>query len=193
MHCRLNASVFHPDSYSKSKSGSSMQDLADGYESEICPMLSPWLKGICAAMDRGCALFIDYGYPRKEYYSAQRSMGTLICHYQHRGHDDPFWFPGLQDISAFVDFTALAEAADEAGLDCAGYTSQAMFLFGCGLEQAVAGLETLPERERLLVTAEIRKLTLPAAMGEKFQVMALSKGIDQDLCGFEMLDLRYRL
>jgi len=178
--------------------GERLEDLAQGYSSEICLMMKPWLQGLCAGMERGCAIFIDYGYPQREYYSAQRSMGTLICHYRHRGHDDPFLFPGLQDISAFVDFTALALAADQCDLECSGYTSQAMFLLGCGLEQILNELEHISARERMVMAGEIRELTLPGAMGEKFQVMALSRGIDSpgddlDLRGFELRDLRYRL
>jgi SAM-dependent MidA family methyltransferase len=173
--------------------GDRFGQLPEGYHSEISLMMEAWLEGLCAGMQRGCALFVDYGYPRREYYSTERSMGSLICHYRHRVHDDPFVFPGLQDISAFVDFTALAEAADHCGLDCSGYTSQAMFLLGCGLEQVLAGLEQIPDRERMALAAESRRLTLPGEMGEKFQVMALSRGIEDDLRGFAMLDLRYRL
>ena len=173
--------------------GAGLEDLEEGYTSEISLMMPHWLHSLCAGLERGCALFIDYGYPRQEFYCAQRSMGTLICHYRHRAHDDPFVFPGLQDISAFVDFTALAEAADASGLTCAGYTSQAMFLLGCGLDSIVLELEQLPDRERLEQAGEVRQLTLPAAMGEKFQVMALSRGIGDTLRGFEMLDLRHRL
>ena len=173
--------------------GAGLEELAEGYTSEISLMMQPWLRGLCAGLERGCALFIDYGYPRQEYYCAHRSMGTLVCHYRHRAHDDPFVFPGLQDISAFVDFTALAEAADACGLACTGYTSQAMFLLACGLDSIALDLERLAHRERLEQAAEIRQLTMPASMGEKFQVMALSRGIDKALRGFEMLDLRHRL
>ena len=130
---------------------------------------------------------------RDEFYSAERCMGTLVCHYRHRAHDDPFVFPGLQDISAFVDFSALAEAAGACGLECAGYTSQAMFLLSCGLDSIAPELEGLASRERLERASEIRQLTLPGAMGEKFQVMALSRGIGVDLRGFDLLDLRHRL
>ena len=173
--------------------GARLAELAEGYTSEISLMTPPWLRGLCAGLERGCALFIDYGYPRDEFYSAERSMGTLVCHYRHSAHDDPFVFPGLQDISAFVEFTALAEAAGACGLECAGYTSQAMFLLGCGLDSIARELEGLASRERLERASEIRQLTLPGAMGEKFQVMALSRGIGVDLRGFELLDLRHRL
>ena len=173
--------------------GDSLGHLTEDYTSEICLMLAPWLDGLTAGLERGYALFIDYGYSRRDYYSPQRHMGTLICNYRHRAHDDPFVYPGLQDISAFVDFTALAEAADSCGLECAGYTSQAMFLLGSGLEDAVQRLEPLDDRERMTLATEIRELTMPGAMGEKFQVMALGRDMDLALKGFEHLDLRYRL
>ncbi|HSM69377.1 MAG TPA: SAM-dependent methyltransferase, partial [Xanthomonadales bacterium] len=173
--------------------GEGLEQLPDGFESEICPMLPAWLQAVTSGLTCGCALFIDYGYPRSVYYAAERRMGTLICHYRHRGHDDPFFYPGLQDISAFVDFTALAEAADAAGLPLAGFTSQAMFLLASGLEAQLAELASLPDRERLARAAEVRELTLPSAMGEKFQVMALSRDLDLDLHGFELLDLSHQL
>ena len=168
-------------------------DIADGYSSEICTMLPAWLSGLTGMLERGCALFVDYGYPRREYYSPQRSMGTLVCHYRHRGHDDAFFYPGLQDISAFVDFTALAEASSHCGLECSGYTNQAMFLFGSGLEQALQELEQMPDRKRLEQASQVRQLTMPGIMGEKFQVMALSRNLDIELRGFGLLDLRHRL
>jgi SAM-dependent MidA family methyltransferase len=173
--------------------GQRFDEITGPYQSEICTMMHAWLAGLCTNLQRGCALVIDYGYPRREYYSVQRSMGTLICNYQHRAHDDVFWYPGLQDISAFVDFTALAEAADRCGLECSGYTSQAMFLLSCGLEHVLAELEQLPDRERMILAGEVRELTMPGAMGEKFQVMALSRSLDFELMGFDHLDLRYRL
>lgn len=173
--------------------GDSLGALPKGYASEICPMLAPWLDEVSRNLKRGCALFIDYGYPRESYYAPERRDGTLICHYRHRGHDDPFFWPGLQDLSAFVDFTALAEAGDAAGLDCLGYTSQAMFLLGCGLDEVLARGMQLPQRQRLAFAAQVRELTLPSAMGEKFQAMALGRGLDFDLRGFATQDVRHQL
>ncbi len=168
-----------------------------GYCSEINTSLSAWLRAVSTSMQKGLALFIDYGYTRRDYYQAQRRNGTLICHYQHRAHNDPFNWPGLTDISASVDFTALAEAADVCRLEVSGYTTQAMFLLACGLDKVLAGTESLPERERLQINNQVRSLTLPGEMGERFQVMALSRGLDQDLSsdlqGFSLTDLRYRL
>ncbi|MFT5139507.1 MAG: SAM-dependent MidA family methyltransferase [Lysobacterales bacterium] len=182
----LRAAVQHLNAYLGA-------EFPDGYCSEISLKLSSWLQGLTDTLKQGYVLLIDYGYARRDYYSPERVDGTLICHYQHRAHNNPFYQPGLQDLTAFVDFTALAEAADASELECAGYTNQAMFLLGCGLERVLAGLEQLPDRERLQLAAEVKQLTLPDEMGEKFQVMALSRDIQMDLCGFELLDLRYRL
>jgi SAM-dependent MidA family methyltransferase len=168
-------------------------ELPEGYCSELNPHLDAWLLGVAGSLQRGCAIFVDYGYPRREYYLPERSRGTLICHYRQRAHADPFWWPGLQDISAWVDFTALAEAGLAAGLECAGYTSQAMFLIGCGLAEWLENLAERPAGERLRLANEIRQLTLPGAMGEKFQVMALARGLDGPLRGFSQLDLSHRL
>lgn len=169
----------------------------DGFQSELNPNLPAWLDAVTASLERGVALFIDYGYPRSEYYLPQRHTGTLVCHYRHHAHDDPFVWPGLTDISASVDFTALAEAADQSGLDVSGYTTQAMFLLGCGLEEIIESFESLAEKDRINKHIEVRKLTLPDEMGERFQVMALSRGLNEklteNLAGFSLTDLRYRL
>jgi SAM-dependent MidA family methyltransferase len=167
-----------------------------GYCSEIRPHLPAWLDALTNRMQRGLALFIDYGYPRGEYYLPERANGTLMCHYRHRAHDDVFFWPGLQDITAWVDFTALAEAADACRLDVAGYTNQAMFLLGCGLDVVLA--ERLPDCDDtgLELNAEARQLTLPGMMGERFQVMGLGRDLpdsEQPLAGFSLQDLRYRL
>lgn len=171
--------------------------LADGYQSEISSSLPAWLQTVSASLQKGVALFIDYGYPRREYYLPQRRSGTLICHYRHRAHDDPFRWPGLTDISASVDFTALAEAADRCGLEVSGYTTQAMFLLSCGLEEVISSFQSLSEKDRVIRNIEVRKLTLPGEMGERFQVMALSrdlaKNVRDNLRGFALSDLRYRL
>jgi SAM-dependent MidA family methyltransferase len=168
-----------------------------GYRSELNPDLAAWLDAVTAKLARGLALFIDYGYTRRDYYAPDRRDGTLICHYRHRVHGDPFQWPGLTDISASVDFTALAEAADDCGLEVCGYTTQAMFLLSSGLDTIMAGFAGLNEAERLAMNNQIRRLTLPGEMGERFQVMALGRGLDEALCGdlqgFSAADLRYRL
>ena len=170
---------------------------AAGYCSELNSTLPAWLQTVTESLQKGLALFIDYGYTRRDYYLPQRSDGTLICHYRHHAHDDPFKWPGLTDISASVDFTALAEAADLCGLEVSGYATQAMFLLACGLDEVLAESGQLSERERLAINNQVRSLTLPGEMGERFQVMALSRGLDEglldELRGFSFSDLRHRL
>lgn len=168
-------------------------DIQSGYQSELNLQLPGWLSAVTRSMRRGLALFIDYGYPRSEYYLDQRTDGTLICHYRHRAHDDVFFWPGLQDITAFVDFTALAEAADLSGLQVEGYTSQVMFLLGCGLEQVLASQAAQSDDEGMSLNAQARQLTMPGMMGERFQVMGLGRNLDFPLSGFELLDLCHRL
>lgn len=166
--------------------------LPEGYVSEVCTRLRPFLVGLARALQRGVMLFIDYGYPRGEYYHPQRHGGTLLCHYRHRAHDDPFFWPGLQDVTAFVDFTASADAALEAGLEVLGYAPQGPFLLGAGLaEIGETELEAAADdAERLRVSQAIQRLTHPAEMGERFKVLALGKGYDGPLAGFTMVDRR---
>lgn len=164
---------------------------AAGYIGEICPSLPGWLETVTAPLARGLALLVDYGYPRSEYYHPTRRAGTLVCHYRHRAHFDPFVWPGLTDISAFVNFTAVAEAADACGLEVAGYTSQAGFLLGMGVHELVERAED--ETERLRLAGELKRLTLPGEMGEKFQVMALTRGMDLGGAGFALADRLDRL
>ncbi len=168
-------------------------EFQNNYQSELNLLLPDWLATVTRSMSRGLALFIDYGYPRSEYYLPERYDGTLICHYRHRAHDDVFFWPGLQDITAFVDFTALAEAADRSGLQVEGYTSQVMFLLGCGLEQALAGQLALSEDEGLSLSAQARQLTMPGMMGERFQVMGLGRELGFSPTGFKLMDHCHRL
>jgi SAM-dependent MidA family methyltransferase len=136
-------------------------------------------------------VFVDYGLPRREYYAAARDGGTLRCHYRHRAHDDPFLLPGLQDISAWVDFTAVADAATGAGLELEGFTTQAAFLSANGLDELLSLASG--ERERILRTQEAKRLILPGEMGERFRVMGLGRGLGPLLAGFSLLDLSRRL
>jgi SAM-dependent MidA family methyltransferase len=166
------------------------------YESELCLLLQPWLMEVTAGMQRGVALFIDYGLPRSEYFHPQRSLGTLRCHYRQQAHDNPFAHPGLEDITAWVDFTRVAEAADTAGLDVLGYATQAAMLLGLGIEAAIASAPDEPTRIRR--ASEARQLLLPAGMGETFKAMALGRdfpgpGSDASLRAFSVQDLRDRL
>lgn len=167
--------------------------LAPDYVSELNPNLPGWMRALADSLEAGLVLLIDYGYPRHGYYAAERTQGTLICHYRHRSHDDPFFWPGLQDITANVDFTAVAEAAAEAGLGLAGFTTQANFLIGCGLDEVYqAALQAAPGRLYAL-SQEVQRLTLPAEMGERFHAIGLSRGLDLVPRGFALRDMSNRL
>ena len=123
-------------------------------------------------------LFVDYGLPRREYYAPERSDGTLLCHFRHRFHADPFARLGLQDITAWVDFTTLAEAGLACGFEVAGFTTQAHFLADCGLDQEFAAeAEGLDERGRAALAQAVTQLVLPGEMGEKFKLLVLSRGL----------------
>jgi SAM-dependent MidA family methyltransferase len=162
-----------------------------GYASEVNLRLSPWLAALGQAMGRGFALLIDYGYPRAEYYHPERCSGTLMCHYRHRAHADPYRYVGLQDITAHVDFSLLAEAGIAAGWSLAGFTTQAHFLLGCGLDGLLA--EAAAREDGMDLVLGAKQLVLPSAMGERFRVLGLVKGLAGDWCGFGLRDLRGRL
>lgn len=165
----------------------------EGYTSEINVDLGDWVAAVARVLARGVALFVDYGLPRRDYYAAERSAGTLLCHFRHRFHDDPFARPGLQDITAWVDFTAVAEAAQAAGLEVAGYTTQAHFLIGNGIGEFVADVTGLDVAERVNLSRQAMLLTLPGEMGERFKAMALTRGYHAPLGGFAVRDLRHTL
>ncbi len=150
-----------------------------GYRSEIQPQLSPWLAGLSASMQRGLVLLFDYGYPRHEFYLPERSTGTLVCHYQQRMFDAPFWYPGLVDLSSSVEFTALAEAGAGCGLTLAAYMSQAEFLVNGALAQVLENLADISERARLALTRQVRILTLPGEMGERIKLMAFARELPE--------------
>lgn len=163
----------------------------DGYESEINLALAAWIKSLAEILNKGLILLIDYGFPQHEYYHAQRQQGTLMCHYRHHAHPDPLILLGLQDITAHVDFTAVAQAAVDADLEVAGYTMQANFLLDTGLlEKLNSCSPDDPNFYRLSQQAKL--LTLPSEMGELFKVMALTANLDMPLLGFRR-DERRRL
>jgi len=164
--------------------------FAEGYESEVNAAGDAWLHSVADMLEAGLVLLVDYGFPRHEFYHPQRNTGTLMCHYRHRGHPDAMILVGLQDITAHVDFTALAEAAVESGLSVAGFTTQAHFLLSMGIEQRVASLDA---EQQLKAAQQIKQLVLPSEMGELFKVIALTKGIDGPLQGFTFQDQRSRL
>lgn len=161
--------------------------LADGYRSEVCWRIEPWIAGIRGSLRQGAIILIDYGLPRAHYYHPQRVDGTLRCHFKHRAHNDPLILVGVQDISAWVDFTRVAEAGDAAGLQLCGFTTQAGFLIGTGIEELLGSDEDEITRARR--TGEAGRLLLPAEMGEAFKVMALGCALPQPLRGFTLQDL----
>ena len=161
--------------------------LPDGYTSEVCLAFQPWMASLAAQLEKGVALLIDYGLPRAHLYHPDRTAGTLRCHFRHRAHDDPFINVGLQDITAWVDFTRVAEAADSAGLEVLGFASQAAFLIGAGMEPLLtAGMQQAggDARAQATLAGEARRLMLPGEMGEIFKVIALGRGYESPLAGF---------
>ena len=162
--------------------------LPPGYLSEICLAATDWTASWASILNRGALLLIDYGFPRHEFYHPQRATGTLMCHYRHHAHGEPFLLPGLQDITAHVDFTAIVEAGFNAGLELLGYTTQATFLLNCGLTDILARTPAEDLLRYLPQAQAAQKLLSPAEMGELFKVIALGKGIDDTLLGFALGD-----
>ena len=163
--------------------------VPDDYVSEICLAARGLVNSLASCLEQGVLLFIDYGFGVREFYHPQRNSGTLMCHYRHRAHSDPFFLPGLQDITAHVNFTDIAECGIDAGMELLGYTSQAFFLINCGIADLLQ--DTSPEnlRDYLPLSAQLQKLTSPAEMGELFKVIALGKKIATPLRGFAQGDL----
>jgi SAM-dependent MidA family methyltransferase len=166
-----------------------MPPLAD-YVSETNLQGEAWVRGMGQWLRRGTALLIDYGFPRREYYHPQRTAGTLMCHLRHRSHADPFLAPGLQDITAHVDFTAMADAALAGGLNVLGYTSQARFLMNAGLMDHVTAVDANDAANYARLIAPVQKLLSEAEMGELFKVLAVGRGIEPPLLGFRRGDRR---
>lgn len=166
-----------------------------GYRVEFHPALPGWVAGLAHALRQGAAFLFDYGGSARELYAPERWMGTLRCHLRHHAHDDPLLYPGMQDITAWVDFSRVAACAAEAGLEVLGYTMQAHFLLGCGLAQVYeqAFAEAGSEADQLRLAQGFKTLMMPGEMGERFKVMALGKGVDGPLSGFAMRDFRDRL
>ena len=167
--------------------------FAEGYRSELLPQLPYWIQAVAGGLRSGAMLFVDYGYSRREYYQHDRSDGTVRAFYRHRMHGDVLRWPGLQDITASVDFTALAEAGTGAGFDLAGYCSQASFLLGNGLDVLLAEAESRSDEVgQLRLRQEVKRLTMPEHMGERFQAMAFSRDIELGQA-FLLGDLTWRL
>ena len=165
--------------------------LPDGYVSEVCLRADAWIASLADALDTGAILLFDYGLPRRHYYHPQRATGTLRCHFRQRAHDDPYINVGIQDITAWVDFTRLAAAALAAGLSVEGFATQAAFLLASGLEEMTAAAGSGLERARL--AGEARRLIMPEEMGEAFKVLALGRDLKIELSGFVLQDLRHLL
>ena len=155
-------------------------EFVDGYRSEILPLLPYWIQAVAGALTAGLMLFIDYGYVRREYYLPERDDGTLMAHYRHHAHNDPLYLPGLNDLTASVDFTALAEAANSAGFGVAAYLPQAQFLIGAGLQDVFESrhANAADEHQRYRLSQQVKRLMLPDQMGERFQAMLLARGLD---------------
>jgi SAM-dependent MidA family methyltransferase len=168
---RRAATVFPPGDYA--------------YLSEINLAAEALVRTIASSLEAGLALFIDYGFPEREYYHPQRSMGTMRCHYRHRVHGDPFFMPGLQDITAHIDFTAMARAAESGGAEVLGFTTQAYFLISCGLGVLVSDGDPTATLSRLKGTSAVYRLINPSDMGELFKVLGFGKGLDGPVLGFQ--------
>jgi SAM-dependent MidA family methyltransferase len=167
--------------------------LPEGYRTELQRAASAFVRSVGDILERGVALFVDYGFPAREYYHPQRSQGTLMCHYRHRAHQDPFFLPGLQDITTHIDFSAIARAAGEAGLEVKGYTSQAQFLINCGITEVLSRTDPEKASTFLPLAAQVERLTSPAEMGELFKVIAMARGLAAPLVGFAAGDRRQAL
>ncbi len=163
------------------------------FESEIGLVAASWVAEWGRRLETGALLLIDYGLPRHEYYHPGRDRGTLRCHYRHSSHDDLFWWPGLSDITAHVDFTAVAEAGHDAGLDVLGYTGQANFLINCGLGERLTLRRTKDEASAVRAAGAVQTLISPNEMGELFKVIALGRGMAQPLRGFARGDRTHAL
>jgi SAM-dependent MidA family methyltransferase len=163
--------------------------LPQGYVTELSPRTAAWIASAADCLEQGVALLFDYGLPAAHLYHPQRTQGTLRCHFRHVAHDDPFANVGLQDITAWVDFSAVAQAAVTARLDVLGFTTQTAFLLGTGIESMLADGEA-DLRKRVERSAEAQRLLLPGQMGEAFKAMALGRGYDRALSGFSLRDFR---
>lgn len=163
-------------------------DKITSYISEINLAIPSFLQSIANVMKQGLFLLIDYGFGKEEYYHAQRNRGTLMCHYRHHTHDDPFYLPGLQDITSHVDFSSVAEAATNAQLELLGYTTQAHFLLNCGITEILSQTPAENTMEYLPLSNQLQTLVSPAEMGELFKVIAFGKNIRQSLIGFSSGD-----
>jgi SAM-dependent MidA family methyltransferase len=159
-------------------------DAPPDYLSEVNLVARGFVKSLGQVLHRGAILLIDYGFAAREYYHPQRNQGTLMCHYRHRAHTDPFYAPGLQDVTAHVDFSALAQAGAEAGLEVLGYTRQANFLIDCGITELLSEIDAADSPRYLPLANQLQRLLSPNEMGDLYKVLALGRGIEVALQGF---------
>lgn len=179
----------------------SLPDCEPGYQSEWSPQSEAWVRSVGEKLEKGVLLLIDYGFPEHEFYHPDRQQGTLMCHYRHHAHSDPFLWPGLQDITCHINFSAVARAGLDVGMDLIGYNAQGDFLLACGLLKhmerqmtEVGGLTQEKQTQtQMAMAAEVKKLTMPHEMGELFKVIALGRKVDQVLSGFRNSNKSYRL
>jgi SAM-dependent MidA family methyltransferase len=167
--------------------------LPAAYTTELCPAATGLIASLSQVLQQGVMLFIDYGFPRREYYHPQRDHGTLMCHYRHYAHDDPFLHPGLQDITAHVDFTAIAEAGVALDMQLLGYCGQAQFLINCDITEILTRVSPQDMAAYAPLVSQAQKLLSPAEMGELFKVIALGKNMPEQLLGFARGDKRHTL
>jgi SAM-dependent MidA family methyltransferase len=168
-------------------------EVPASYVSEIGLEARAWMRTLAQMLEKGAVFVIDYGFPHREYYHPQRSTGTVMCHHRHQAHADPFARPGEEDITAHVDFTALAEAAHDAGAEILGYTSQAQFLVNCGITDVLGEANAENALHYAPIAAQAQKLLSPAEMGELFKVLAVGKNLTAPLLGFSRGDRRASL
>ncbi|MCG8324542.1 MAG: SAM-dependent methyltransferase [Thiotrichales bacterium] len=173
--------------------GDELANIRRGYVTEIHPRYPPWLNSVVESIQQGVILLFDYGYSGREYYLPERTNGTMLCHYRHRVHADPFRYPGLQDITSSVNFSVLSRVASESGIALLGYTTQAGFLLSCGLDKLQEELLESREMQRAQLNREIKTLTMPGEMGERFRLLALGKGFSRSLQACQFRDLSCQL
>lgn len=169
------------------------EEWQGGYRSEVCLRLREWTASVTRCVDAGVVLWLDYGLPRAHYYLPERREGTLIGHYRQQAVEDVLAIPGLQDITAWVDFTALAHSGEAAGFDVVGFTTQALFLAGLDLETEMRHLSHGDDAVFARLAGQARKLLMPGEMGERFKVMAWARDVDVDLRGFTIRNLLHSL
>ena len=167
--------------------------LPDGYCSEVNLSAPAWIADMSQYLSAGLAFLIDYGVSRREYYAPDRNAGWLRCHFRHRAHSDPLILPGIQDITAWVDFSVVAEAAVANNFTIAGYVSQAQFLMNGGLAEELADFPGMPPAAQLQLSTQVKLLTLPGEMGESFKCLGISRHLESTPAGLANVDRTFSL